>query len=285
MCGHHCATCVVAGVLGKRGSLLNAQLHRCAERQEPECPVREMDLAAHHNLDGRRLEVVANGLSLCGKAQLEIDTTLVSPLRRDGSARFRAADQDGAVLMEARCRKERTYPKLSGEGEQARLVVLPAEVGGWSDETAKFLAALAKAKAHTSPFILQNRVKAAYLRRWSAVLGCSAATASLLDEPVSGWGGDAPLVHEVVRDDHFEWRHVLWALLLVGALLTDISFLFARKKKNPGSGRTGANNFRKNVVSCTADQSAVTLWARGFKCVVQMPFEAGFELRLGCSEL
>ena len=133
--------------------------------------------------------------------------------------------------MEARRRKERTCPKLSGEGGRARLVVLAAEVGGrWSDETAKFLAALANA-TQASPSLLQNRVKAAYLRRWgavlafwrpkrsqllcwtsvrrwSAVLAFSAArafTASLLDQrPVSGWGGDAPSVHEVVRDERFE---------------------------------------------------------------------------------
>ena len=80
--------------------------------------------------------------------------------------------------------------------------------GRWSEETAKFLAALANAKAQASLFILQNRVKAAHLRRWSAVLACSAArafTASLLDQrPVAGWCGDAPSVHEVVRDDRFE---------------------------------------------------------------------------------
>ena len=106
--------------------------------------------------------------------------------------RFRAADHDGAVLAEARRRKERTYPELSGEGGRARLVVLAAEVGGrWSEETAKFLVALAT-KAQASPFILQNRVRAAYLRRWGAVLACLAArafTASLLDQrPVAGWG-------------------------------------------------------------------------------------------------
>ena len=96
--------------------------------------------------------------------------------------------------MEARRRKERTYPELSGEGGRARLVVLATEVGGrWSDETAKFLA---NAKAQASPFILQNRVKAAYLRRWSAVFACS--------HPVSGWGGEAPSVHEVVRDNRFD---------------------------------------------------------------------------------
>ena len=213
MFGHHRAVCAVAGVLGKRGFPLEcAAAQVCREagaRVSTNIPVREMDLAAHHNLGGRRLEVVADGLTLWHGAQLVIDTTLVSPLRRDGSARFRAADQDGAVLMEARRRKERTFPELSGEGGRARLVVLAAEVGGrWSDETAKFLAALAKAKAQASPSILQNRVKAAYLRGWSAVLACSAArafTASLLDQrPVSGWGGNAPSVHEVVRDDRFE---------------------------------------------------------------------------------
>ena len=115
---------------------MNARLHR---RVSTNIPVREMDLAAYHNMDGRRLEVVADGLTLWHGAQLAIDTTLVSPLRRDGSARFRVANQDGAVLMEARRRKERTYPELSGEGGRARLVVLAAEVGGrWSEETARW---------------------------------------------------------------------------------------------------------------------------------------------------
>ena len=131
-------------------------------------------LAARNNLDGRRLEVVADGLTLWHGSQLAIDTTLVSPLRRDGSARFRA-DHDGAVLHVA-------------GGGRARLVVLRKWAAG--AVTAKFLAALANAKAQASPFIFQNRVKAAYLRRWGAVLACSAArafTASLLDQrPVAG---------------------------------------------------------------------------------------------------
>ena len=206
--GHHRAACAVAGVLGKRGYPLEcAAAQVCREagaRVSTNVPVRDLDLVAHNNLDGRRLEVIADGLTLWHGAQLAIDTTLVSPLRRDGSARARATDHDGAVLVEARRRKERTYPELSGEGGRARLVGLVAEVGGWSGETAKFLAALADAKAQSCPFILQNRVKAAFVRRWSAVLACSAArafTESLLDRrPVAGWSGDAPSVHEVVRD-------------------------------------------------------------------------------------
>ena len=87
-------------------------------------------------------------------------------------------------------------------------MVLAAEVGGrWSEETAQFLRALAKAHAQTAPLILQNRVKAARLRRWSNVLACSAARAfalSLLDKhPSPGTGAEVPQVHEVLRDNRF----------------------------------------------------------------------------------
>ena len=201
--GHHRAACAVAGVRYPLECAAAQVCHEAGARVSTNVP-----LVAHNNLDGRRLEVIADGLTLWHGVLLAIDTTLVSPLRRDGSARARAADHDGAVLVEARRRKERTYPELSGEGGRARLVVLAAEVGGrWSGETAKFLVALADAKAQSCPFILQNRVKAAFVRRWSAVLACSAArafTASLLDRrPVAGWSGDAPSVHEVVRDARF----------------------------------------------------------------------------------
>ena len=91
--------------------------------------VRDMDLADFNALDNRRLGVVADGLTLWRGAQLAVDTTLVSPLCRDGSARRRAAHHDGAALEAARKRKEDTYPELTGEGGRARLVVLAAEVG------------------------------------------------------------------------------------------------------------------------------------------------------------
>ena len=97
---------------------------------------------------------------------------MVSPIRRDGTARPGAAARDGVALTQARRQKERTYPELVGEGRRARLVVLAAEVGGrWSEETAQFLRSLAKARSESSPFLLQNRVKAAYIRRWSGHLG------------------------------------------------------------------------------------------------------------------
>ena len=92
--------------------------------------VHDLDLGEFNGLDGRRLEVIADGLPLWRGAQLAIDTTLVSPLHSDGTAIRRAAAHDGAALEAARRRKERVYPELSGGGGRARLVVLAAEVGG-----------------------------------------------------------------------------------------------------------------------------------------------------------
>ena len=67
---------------------------------------------------------------------------MVSPVRRDGTARPRATTTDGAALKEARRRKERTYPELAGEGGRARFVVIGVEVGGrWSAESAQLLSA------------------------------------------------------------------------------------------------------------------------------------------------
>ena len=137
-----------------------------------------MDLTAFDVMDSRRLEVVADGLTAFRGAQLAIDTTLVSALRRDGTARPGAVTRAGVALAAARRKKERTYPELTGEGGRARLVVLAAEVGSrWSVETAQFLVALSNAKAESVPELLRGRVAAAWLRRWSTMLACSAAKA------------------------------------------------------------------------------------------------------------
>ena len=86
-------------MLGKRGFPLEcAAAQVCGEagiRVASNVFVRDMDLAAFDALDGRRLEIVADSLTLWRGAQLAIDMTVVSPLRRDGTARPRAADHDG----------------------------------------------------------------------------------------------------------------------------------------------------------------------------------------------
>ena len=127
-----------------------------------------MDPATFNALDSRRLEVVADGLTLFGGAQLTTDTTLVSPLHRDGTARRMATHVNGTALEIERRKKDRTHPELAGD-EGARLVVLAAEIGGrWNAETAQFISALANARSSSVPEILQARVEAAWIRRWSA---------------------------------------------------------------------------------------------------------------------
>ena len=88
--GHHRAACGTAGGLGRRGWVLeNVEVRVCREaggRFRVNVFVRDMDLHDYNRLDRRRLEAV-DGLPLWNGAQLATDTTMVSPVRRDGSAR------------------------------------------------------------------------------------------------------------------------------------------------------------------------------------------------------
>ena len=97
--------------------------------------VRDLNLSAPSPGDGRRIEVVANNRFFNSGAQLAVDATLVSALRRNGTARPGAEHRAGTALRAARRRKERTYPELAGQSVRARLVVFGFEVGGrWSSE-------------------------------------------------------------------------------------------------------------------------------------------------------
>ena len=152
--------------MGRRGWVLeNVAARVCREaggRVRTNLAVRDMDLGAHVQLDGRRLEIVVDGLPLWGGSQLAVDTTMVCPLSRDGVAQRGSATTDGKSLARARRRKERTYPELTGEHGRARLVVLGVEVGGrWSAETSVFLKSLAAAKARGAPPWLGGQVRAA----------------------------------------------------------------------------------------------------------------------------
>ena len=171
--------------------------------------VRDLDLLAPQALDGRRLDVVAEGLPLFGGMQLAIDATLVSFLHRDGTARPGSAHIDGVALQVARRRKERTYPELVGLRTRSRLVVLAGEVvGRWSGETCTFVRLLAKAKARSEPSILRARVEFAWRLRWAALLACAAGRGFCQlfvgSARCGGVDGDTPQSHDVER----EWRHV-----------------------------------------------------------------------------
>ena len=99
--GNHRAACAEAGVLGRRGYALESAAARvCREagaRVGTNILVRDLDLVPQGRQDARRLDVVAEGLPLFHGAQLAIDTTLVSPVRRDGPSRHLCWKRGGVV--------------------------------------------------------------------------------------------------------------------------------------------------------------------------------------------
>ena len=212
-CGHHRATCQVAGVLGRRGfPIENAVARVCRKaggRVTTNVRVQDMDIPPGAAVDNRRLEVVVDGLPLFHGAQLAMDATMVSPHWRDGTARRQCAITDGAALTQARRRKERTYPELAQVHGRARLVVMACEVGGrWSGEALSFVHSLLKAKARSEPEEFREVVERAWVRRWSSLLACAAARAfalSLLETRCTpGFDGSGPTSSEVYRDHRCE---------------------------------------------------------------------------------
>ena len=163
--------------------------------------VRDMDLAQHDHADGRRLEVVADGLPLFGGSQLAIDTTMVSLLRCSHQKMVKPWRRP------ADAKSERTLSLL--EKRAGRVLSSWRQVGGrWSDETADFLCQLAWAKVRELPEDLQRDGRRAGLKRWQKLLGCAAAKSfalSLIDLASSGCGGVVPSVHEVICEARHSW--------------------------------------------------------------------------------
>ena len=197
--GDHRAACSTCGILGLRGRPLEIAAARvCREagaRVQENVMLRDMNVEDISADDTRKIEVVANGLPLHHGAQLAIDTTLVSPLRRDGSLR-----RTESALADARKRKEDTYPEFV-ESRRCRLVVLGMEVGGrWSEEAAGFVWSLAQAKARSVPRLLRRSAEHANYRRWTCLLAyaaMSAFAASLLEEPLAGASNVAGDEHDL----------------------------------------------------------------------------------------
>ena len=103
-------------------------------------------------------------------AQIAVDATLVSPLKRNGQARARAHCQDGAALEDAKKNKARTYPELL-RSTRCRLVTAGMEVGGrWEESANEFLVELAKNKAEQAPRLLNGSATNGWLRRWVSLL-------------------------------------------------------------------------------------------------------------------
>ncbi|CAK0790564.1 unnamed protein product, partial [Prorocentrum cordatum] len=210
--GDHRAACPRAGVLKKRSIPLEKAAARiCREaggRVAENQLLRDLNVDGVDPRDGRKIEVIAIGLPLWGGAQLAIDATLVSPVRTDGTAQPRAADEDGVQLAVARGRKEATYPELIGS-RRCRLVVLGLEVGGrWSEEALTFVWLLARTRARSAPQRLRASARAAYLHRWTgwaAVAAQRAFAATLLELPphTLAVDGDEPHLADLLADARY----------------------------------------------------------------------------------
>ena len=166
----------------------------CVLKWQPVC--REvgtniLDLVPQGWLDGRRLEVVAKRLPLFHWAQLAIDTTLVSPERRDGLPRARCEKRDRAAIVTVR-KKVRTYPELTGRFGRAKLVVLACGAG--SGPTRHRLS------CGSSPGLRPACARAAWLRLSMTIMASSSARARHLHWKRGGMVGvTAPLLPQPKR--------------------------------------------------------------------------------------
>ena len=161
--------------------------------------------------DGRRIEVVANGLPLWHGAQLALDATIVSPVTRSGDPHPRADTQPGWAVDNAARRKRRdTYPELT-RARRCRLVVVGVEVGGrFGAEAATLLRLLARQRAAAVPAHLRPAAQAAWVARWAALLAVASQRAyasSLLElPPAAELHGEqaAPPLHELLADGRWD---------------------------------------------------------------------------------
>ena len=200
--GHHWSACPVAGVLGTRGfPLENAAARVCREgggRVRTNILVRDMDIGVMNPLDNRRLEFVVDGLPLFRGAHSQWTPHWFAPSPEKDEPDLGVPTSVERQSQPHGKRKERRYPELTSVNARAGLV------GGFSEETSQFPKALASANVRGLPQELQGRAHAGWVRRWSAILGCTVARAfavSLLDQVPSGADGPDPTVHEVLRDD------------------------------------------------------------------------------------
>ena len=116
-------------------------------------------------------------------AQLAVDVTLRCALARTGEPHPRPADEDGAVLAQARHDKETTYPELINS-RRCRLIVVAIETGGrWSEEAVEFIRLLACAKAQEVPSHMWWPTTLAWQRHWTRML----STACSLSFAASWW--------------------------------------------------------------------------------------------------
>ncbi|OLP82561.1 hypothetical protein AK812_SmicGene36766 [Symbiodinium microadriaticum] len=192
--GDHRTACPTAGVLGARGAALERAAARvCREagaRVATNVFLRDMNVDVPL-ADGRRIEVLANGLPLWQGAQAAVDTTLVSPVTRAGGAQPQADRVPGNALEQA---AKRT--RLHNASTHTRFGL----------EAVAFLRQLARARARESPARLRPAVQRASVHRWTGMLAVAAQRAlaySLLELPLAAadeCDGTEPSLGDLLAD-------------------------------------------------------------------------------------
>ena len=188
--GDHRSACAQVGVLARRaGPLERAAARICREagaRVATNVSLRDLNLDLPA-ADGRRIEVVANNLPIWQGAQIAVDTTIVSPLKRDGEPRPQADREPGLALRQAVDRKLRAYPELRC-ARRCKLVVFGVELGGrFSQSTLTFLRLLARARARQRAPWCAAAARQAMVHRWTTLAALAALRAhacTLLELPV-----------------------------------------------------------------------------------------------------
>ncbi|CAK0841880.1 unnamed protein product [Prorocentrum cordatum] len=209
--GDHLAACPRTGLLARRAKPLERAWARVAReaggRVVPQQLLRDTNAVVHNPLDRRQLDLVVYGISPNG-VPLCCDSTMVSPLRRDGWHRPRTFDTDGAALLGAERRKRRRYHELT-TGHSGRLMVLSCEVGGrWGRDSLQLVRLLAKQKARAAPALLRRSAELAYTNRWWGFLSVAAQDSLMATLTGDGYlalggaaGEDDPDLAEVLLAD------------------------------------------------------------------------------------
>ena len=229
--GDHRSACSRAGRLVIRSSPVERMWARvCREggaRVSTNAFLRDMNISNIDVRDGRRIEVLANGLSLYHGTQVAIDATIISPLKANGRAAHNSNRYDGAAIREAIKVKERTYPELVNN-PRCKLLVAPVEIGGrWGEDAYNFLVAMAEAKVRASPIILRRALLNAYTRRWTGMISYAvqdAFAASILEDSPAytmHTDGNEPHTGSLVANDASEAPGIpISDCIDVGELLT-----------------------------------------------------------------
>ena len=201
------------GVSGRRGfAVESAGARICCEggaRVTSNMMVQDVDLFV---LRRARWTQVGNrgGWVAIVRAQLALDTILVSPHHCDGSPHRGAANVDLVVQEVLRQKKERTCPELVGPNARCRLVVLAGErEAGGPRKFGRVWGSWRRLKLERCPRFSGNVLNSLGGFEWGSLLACSAArafSASLLDLRVSGGAdGSMPTCHEIVHDVRFNF--------------------------------------------------------------------------------